>query len=120
MSKSLLLAVAAIALGTGPAFAEPVVATALAPDTAKIAVSFADLDLTRTAGVDSLYARVRSAARKLCGMNTSRISLEERMETYQCFHDSFARADNDVKIVLAQVRLGATVASLPPIRVSRR
>jgi UrcA family protein len=49
-----------------------------------ITVSFDDLNLAKPAGVDSLHNRVESAARKLCGVESFRVSLDLVRKNREC------------------------------------
>ncbi len=57
------------ALGTASAYAEPHAAEAVA-----IEVAYSDLDLNSVAGTETLYQRLRGAARNACGDSGKRIS----------------------------------------------
>jgi UrcA family protein len=54
-------------------------------------VNFADLDLTRSAGVAVLYARIKSAAREACEPVNSR-ELEWVMRSHGCAEQAITRA----------------------------
>lgn len=56
-------------LGTASAYAEPHAAEAVA-----IEVVYSDLDLNSAAGTETLYQRLRGAARNACGDSGKRIS----------------------------------------------
>jgi UrcA family protein len=58
-------------------------------------VTYADLDLTRNAGVAVLYARIKSAAREVCLPVYSWVT-EDNMATQQCREEALARAIKDV------------------------
>lgn len=45
-------------------------------DNGDIAVSYADLNLASTSGIDLLYRRVKLAANKVCGVENMRVSLD--------------------------------------------
>ena len=68
-------------------------------ETNSVTVSFAELDLTKTAGVEVLYSRLQKAAEHVCGVGArSLISLtaSSRSEKAECY----------------QMTLSKTVASL--------
>jgi UrcA family protein len=69
-------------------------------------VSFADLDLTSAQGQESLYQRLRNAARGVCGSTDPRItgSLGLAADNRECFE----RALNDA---LSQVNAGQVASS---------
>jgi UrcA family protein len=56
-------------------------------------VNFADLDLSRNAGVAALYLRIKSAAREVCEPVDNWSS---RMLNSDCRHEAIARAIADV------------------------
>jgi UrcA family protein len=58
-------------------------------------VCFADLDLTRSAGVAVLYARIQSAAREVCEPLIAR-ALESVERSHRCTEQAIARAVADV------------------------
>ena len=72
----------AVALEAGPN-AEP----------AKRVVNFADLDLSRDAGVAALYSRITSAAREVCRPLDF---WTERTRSFDCRYEAVARAIADV------------------------
>jgi len=61
-------------------------------------VSFAELDLTHSAGVTALYARIRSAAREVCKPKFDDRALEHVVSTRLCVEDATARAIADVNL----------------------
>jgi UrcA family protein len=75
------------------------VAAAGAPDNElpKRVVHFADLDLTRNAGVAVLYARIRFAARQVCGPVDDRL-LQSIVARNLCVTQAIARAVADVNV----------------------
>jgi UrcA family protein len=62
MNRKLLALAAA-----GLAFAGSAAVAAPHTESREVTVNYADLDLESAAGVESLYARIRSAARQVCG-----------------------------------------------------
>ncbi len=63
-----------------------------------VVVSYADLDLTSTAGASTLYARLESAASKACGHEPTASLWElNRMAAYEaCYEHALAKAVNQV------------------------
>lgn len=57
-------------------------------------VSFADLDLSRGPGLATLYARIRAAAREVCGQPDSR-QLQQYMRSRRCAEQAIAHALRD-------------------------
>jgi UrcA family protein len=58
-------------------------------------VNYADLDLSRKAGVAVLYARIKSAAREVC-LPTYNWVAEDNKATQTCREQALARAIRDV------------------------
>lgn len=56
-----------------------------------VAVRYGDLDLTRPAGIEVLYDRLRSAARRVCGTADNR-DVRDSLAVRQCYRDSLDRA----------------------------
>ncbi|MFC3713200.1 UrcA family protein [Sphingoaurantiacus capsulatus] len=61
-----------------------VTATARAAPAPTQSVSYADLDLSSAAGVDSLNRRVRAAAKAVCGDAPARRGLAETIKIERC------------------------------------
>ncbi|TLY72799.1 MAG: UrcA family protein [Gammaproteobacteria bacterium] len=70
-------------------------ATEMTADVRTRVVQFADLDLTRSAGVMVLYARIKSAAREVCEPINAR-ALAASQAAHECLAESIARAVADV------------------------
>ena len=70
-------------------------ATEMTADVRTRVVQFADLDLTRSAGVMVLYARIKSAAREVCKPINAR-ALAASQAAHECLAESIARAVADV------------------------
>ena len=71
-------------------------------ETRSVTVSYADLDLTKEAGIESLYQRLRTAARQVCGSKDSRY-LEDVREWQRCHDAALENAVNN----FGNVRLSA-------------
>jgi UrcA family protein len=54
-------------VATGLAFVGSAAVAAPQTESREATVNYADLDLESAAGIESLYARIRSAAKKVCG-----------------------------------------------------
>ena len=63
---------------------------------ANVTVRYADLDLNTAAGVEELYARLRSAARSVCNVGERR-SLAEAMAAKSCYHQVLGTAVEGTK-----------------------
>jgi UrcA family protein len=78
MYRSAMLAAAAalsfVALTTAPAAAQ----------TRETRLTYADLNLSSSAGVEVLNARIRNAARQACGQRFGRVSLREYAQVRAC------------------------------------
>jgi UrcA family protein len=61
-----------------------------------VAVSYADLDLTEAAGARTLYARLKSAARKVCGPEPSASDLRRTAVYEACYDRALGKAVNGV------------------------
>lgn len=83
----LLLATLAATGVTPPSHAEPDAAV-----TRTAAVAYADLDLSDDAGAQSLYRRIRVAARAVCTATDLDFDLEARRRQRACARDAVAGA----------------------------
>ena len=70
-------------------------ATEMTADVPTRVVHFADLDLTHSAGVTVLYARIKSAAREVCEPINAR-ALAASQAARKCVAESIARVVADV------------------------
>lgn len=61
-----------------------------------VAVSYADLDLTDAAGARTLYARLQSAAREVCGPEASVRDLRSTADYNACYRDALNKSVNGV------------------------
>lgn len=61
-----------------------------------VKVSYADLDLTDAAGARTLYARLKSAARRACGPEPSWRDLHSTADYDACYHHALNKAVNGV------------------------
>jgi UrcA family protein len=70
----------------------------LALEPVKMSVSFADLDLDRAEGIESLYQRMRSAAAVACGPSTLREagSLKALRASQECYKELLDQAVSQV------------------------
>lgn len=55
-------------------------------------ISYADLNLSSQAGAQAFEARVRHAARRVCGDGVGRVSLREATQIHACKRDFIDRA----------------------------
>ena len=82
--------VLAALLSAGAAFADP-----RDSEIAAVAVSYAELDLSKSAGAEVLYDRLQRAAAKVCGVNERSSSLyyvATAAEKKACYQDALSRA----------------------------
>jgi UrcA family protein len=105
MSKKYLIAGLLLALSGVAGAASPVAAT----EAPQVVVNYGDLNVQSSAGVRSLYARINTAAAKVCSPLESRtLSLKQAHE--QCVSDavaeSVATVDNAQLTNLHQRRIG--------------
>lgn len=116
LSKTCAACVAALAgaalLPAAPAFAgeEPMVATARPREAQSIAVSYRDLNLVNAAGVDTLNARARRAARAICDVGEIQ-PLKQVQDARECYSGAMERAGRDIEIAVAAARNGEQLAS---------
>jgi UrcA family protein len=61
-----------------------------------VTVSFADLDLSKAAGAQALYKRIKVAARRVCGSQGSYMYLASRSVWRKCYDTAVAEAVADV------------------------
>jgi UrcA family protein len=80
-ARRVTLATLLCVLGTAPTWAA----------TTSITVSFRDLDLSSIAGATTLYHRIQSAAKQVCGYAPG-ITLIERAAWQACYRDATADA----------------------------
>jgi UrcA family protein len=69
-----------------------------------IKVSFADLDLNKTAGVDALYKRIQRAARMVCRDSTSPFDIGRARKFRKCYEAAIDTAVTDVRSPLLTAR----------------
>ena len=83
-TRKLWIAVAAIVL-VAPAAALASLES-VSSEEVRLSVSYADLDLSKAAGVETLYLRLKAAATRACGPTTLRQagSLEQIMNNRDC------------------------------------
>ena len=86
MFASLFVAVAIAAASTGAANAESTYKIS------SVAVSYADLDLTRVEGVKTLSSRLGRAVDKVCGRKSDTASMTMRRKIATCRTESMNRA----------------------------
>ena len=61
-------------------------------DVPAVEVHYADLDLTRSAGIAALYGRLKSAAETACGYFAATRDLEIAARTRECVHTALMTA----------------------------
>ena len=89
--KHLLATVLCIAF-TAPALATTSTQVDGIHNRASVTVSYADLNLDRPEGRETLYARIKSAARRVCELNSGKESLSVTSLRKQCFKESVDKA----------------------------
>lgn len=93
------LALVCCAFASLPAFAN-----AAGDEVPRLTVSYADLDLTRAEGAQTLYRRLRSAARQVCDAGYDMRALAERARYRACVEKAVEEAvrtiDRDVLTAL--------------------
>lgn len=61
-------------------------------ETSNVTVSYDDLNLASTAGLDRLYRRVKSAAHEVCGVENFKVSLDIVRKNRECVAGSIDSA----------------------------
>ncbi|MFN3388812.1 MAG: UrcA family protein [Allosphingosinicella sp.] len=107
MFKRTLSAIGAAALTGTVALAAPLHA---AEPQAAVSVSFADLDLSKSADVSRLERRVKAAAGTLC--NAGSRSLTMNAKATECQADVLAHAKTDIDSAIASARSGTVRLAL--------
>jgi UrcA family protein len=100
MSKAIArYAAAAAALGilTMSSFNVSARSADRAPALPSVTVRYADLNLNTSAGVEALYARLRAAARGVCGVRQAR-ALAAVMEAKACYREVLGAAVENAKL----------------------
>ena len=64
--------------------------------TTSVRVNYADLDISGAAGVQTLYARIKSAAQKACGPEPAVLDLRDAAGYDACYKQAVAKAVNRV------------------------
>ena len=64
--------------------------------TGYIAVSYADLNMASTEGIDTLYRRIKLAAHKVCGVDNMRVTLDITRLNRACVAGAMDSAISDV------------------------
>jgi UrcA family protein len=62
------------------------------PSTKSVAVSFADLDLSKAAGAQTLYKRIKAAARQVCGPRDLYTHVGSQKQFRKCYDTAVANA----------------------------
>ena len=90
---------AAAALGAATAFATP----AAAEQAASVAVRYADLDLSTSAGQAQLERRINTAARSACGMDEGTIGTRlTSREAQRCYAQAKTRMSEQIAAAVAR------------------
>jgi UrcA family protein len=66
------------------------------PQIVKATVSYADLDLSKPAGAQTLYKRIKAAAARVCARNDNYSILEGRRAYHACFDTAVANAVSQI------------------------
>lgn len=106
-----------LSLGSSAAFAQPPVIISGEP-LPSVRVSYADLDLSRSAAVNLLRLRVRAAARSLC-IDGTRNPLTIQMKDRACYVAAVDAADRDIEKAVADRGGGASIAAAAQIIMVR-
>jgi UrcA family protein len=105
MKKTFVLAATALLAGSLASMAHATTTTIRGMQQYQQVVSYADLNLESEADATILLDRIKSAARKVCGLDHARIlPLAIQYELQDCAKDATARAINDVNAPLLTAR----------------
>jgi UrcA family protein len=88
---------AVFGLLTGGLFTVSAQGTEAAAQIPSVTVSYSDLNLTTAAGVDALYARLRTASRSVCNVGEGR-ALVELVASRTCYRQVLETAVSDAKL----------------------
>ena len=97
MKKTLVLAAAALVAGSLSGMAH---ATTAVRGMEQQVVRYSDLNLENEADAAILFGRIKSAARKVCGLGISPLPLAMQYHLQMCADDATARAVADVNAPL--------------------
>ncbi|HEY7841814.1 MAG TPA: UrcA family protein [Gammaproteobacteria bacterium] len=108
--KTLIKAAVAAAIGMGVAAGSmPALAGPAGAEVHSTTVSFSDLNLSREAGVNELYGRLKAAARTVCGSRPDGRNLVMSFYWKQCYDGALDSAVGKVAHVgLTEVHLAST------------
>jgi UrcA family protein len=87
---------AVAAFGVLSSFGVSAQATERGAETPAVTVSYGDLNLNTSAGVEALYARLRAAARTACDVRGGR-PLAEQVLARTCYHEALGAAVDGVQ-----------------------
>ena len=90
-------ALAALGMLTSGSFAANAQGVTTAAPVKSVTVNYADLNLNTSAGVDALYARLRTASRSVCDVGQRR-SLIDVMVSRSCFREVLAAAVGNANV----------------------
>lgn len=90
--NTLASATFAIALATASSAAiagEPTITSEGKPE---VKVDYADLDLSKAKGLDTLNRRIKTASKKVCFVSNSKVTLSEAAKSRECMKETVSRA----------------------------
>jgi UrcA family protein len=73
-------------------------ASAEQPQTVSVTVSYADLDLSKAAGAQTLYKRIKAAARRACGSIDGYTHMKSQRGWRECYETTMADAVGKVNL----------------------
>lgn len=90
---------------------------AMVSETRSVHVNYADLDLSKRAGAETLYHRINAAAKEVCQANSpDRVFLAVQVAVLKCLHEAIGNAISQVGapelIAIYNERNRAPLASL--------
>jgi len=104
----------ACAILAAVAVASPGNAQSPAEKSHQLVVSFSDLDLSRTAGVETLLSRLSAASRQVCGGEPDVRDLAGRSDFKRCFTDAMDHAVAAVHVPAVVALYNGTPAGTEP------
>lgn len=112
-SRLVMLSALAALAGSGAVLAEP------PKETFSRTVSFADLDLTTSAGAATLYGRIENAARIVCGPMPTAVDVASSQDWQACYRGAISGAVRQVDQPTLTALHGSKTGRKPPRLASR-
>lgn len=98
ITKSSIAATVLCLAFTAPAFASSTTEVTNQFDSNSVTVSYADLNLNRQEGLETLYSRIKTAANRVCRTAIEEQSVAAKPGHNECFEQAMENAINQVGI----------------------